>query len=275
MDGSIVRLMELNEKITRENDQFRLSLEARQKELKERLETEYGEREKQLGAQFTAKEDELKQREAALVARGKTLDDRDNTHARRQKQEDLSRRLQQHQASFNLTSDTTKKRIPVMIAFWAGLAFLGVLVGVYTWRALQPLESGIPFWWHPLRVIGFTAGFVGLLVYFIRWQDRWSQTHADEEFRLKRLELDSVRAGWLVEVLLEWQREHKTDVPPELIEKLGAGLFEQSSGQPGATHPVEDIIARLLGNSSLQLEFPGGKAALDRKAIDRAKSAGA
>jgi hypothetical protein len=115
-----------------------------------------------------------------------------------------------------------------------------------------------------------------LLIYFIRWQDRWAQTHADEEFRLKRLELDSVRASWLVEVLLEWQRENKTEIPAALIQKLGSGLFEQSAGRPEATHPFDDAVTALLGNSSsLQLDFPGGKATVDRKGIEKAKTAGA
>ena len=124
-------------------------------------------------------------------------------------------------------------------------------------------------------MVGYTLAFAGLLIYFIRWQDRWAQTHADEEFQLKHLELDGLRAGWLVEVLLEWQRETKGDVPTELIQKLGTGIFEHSTARPGATHPVEDTIASVLGSSSsLRLDFPGGKATLDRKALERARSAG-
>ncbi len=144
------------------------------------------------------------------------------------------------------------------------------------WRAFQPQDAGVPFWWPPLRIITYTLGFFGLLFYFIRWQDRWAQTHAVEEFRLKHLELDGIRAGWLVEVLLEWQRETKSEVPAELIRKLGAGLFDQVGEAQIATHPVEDIVAALLGNSSsLQVDLPGGKATFDRKTIDRVKGSGA
>lgn len=276
MNAETVRLMELNGSIIRQNEEYRQRLEAQADERQIRIEAEKRDYFKKVEEEYAAKAEDLKKREEALEQRKKDLDDRDNTHARRQKQEDLNRKLQQYQQGFTLTRDTSKKRWPVTGGFVAGLVALGVLVGVNTWASLQPSESGAPFWWQPLRVVGYTAGFIGLLIYFIRWQDRWAQTHADEEFRLKRLELDGVRAGWLVEVLLEWQRENKTEIPTALVQRLGAGLFEQSAGRPDATHPVEDVLAALLGNSSsLQFDFPGGKASLDRKGIERAKAAGA
>lgn len=276
MEAATVRLIELNGEIIRQNEDYRSRLEKVADERQTHLAAEYRDRVQKLDDDHAARSQELKQRERALEERAKALDDRDNTHARRQKQEDLNRKLQQYQTAFNLTRDTEKKRRPVSVAFMGGLAILGILVGVNTWAVFQPLPPGVPFWWHPFRTIACTLGFFGLLVYFIRWQDRWAATHADEEFRLKRLELDGVRAGWLVEVLLEWHLENRGEIPDQLIQKLGAGLFEQSAGRPEATHPVEDVLAALLGNSSsLQLELPGGKASLDRKGLDRAKAAGA
>ena len=111
-------------------------------------------------------------------------------------------------------------------------------------------------------------------MYFIRWQDRWAQEHADEEFRLKRLDLDVDRASWLVEMMLEWRGEQGRDIPKELVEKLAAGLFEPSTQRPSARHPVEDGIAALLSSAAaLKLNLPGGELTLDKKAIDKAKSA--
>jgi len=275
MEATTVRLIELNGDIIRQNDEHRRKLEVSADEQKSRLQADYLARSEALQAEYAAKVGEIKLREDGLEERKKALDDRDNTHARRQKQEDLNAKLQQYQAAFRLTKDTERKRLPVTWGFVVGLVVIGSLVAVNTWAALLPLISGIPFWWQPLRVVGYTLAFAGLLIYFIRWQDRWAQTHADEEFQLKHLELDGLRAGWLVEVLLEWQRETKGDVPTELIQKLGTGLFEHSTARPGATHPVEDTIASVLGSSSsLRLDFPGGKATLDRKALERARSAG-
>jgi hypothetical protein len=277
MRQATVRLMDLNTKITRENDQYRRDLESRYDAARTKLESEHQDRRNALEGDYVAKDNELKTKEEALEERKKALDDRDNTHARRQKQEDLNKKLQESQKSFQLTPDTARKRLPVHAAFISGLVLLAALIGLNTWYALQPAQQGVPFWWPPLRVIGYTAGFVFLLVYYIRWQDGWAQAHADEEFSLKRLELDGIRAGWLVEVLLEWQREGKTEMPAELVQRLGANLFaNQRMVRPSATHPVEDAVASLLGSStSVEVNFPHGKVKLDRKGLEQAKGANA
>lgn len=276
MRQATARLMDLNSRITQENDEFRRSLERNLETARTKVEGEYQSRKDALEAEYARKANELKAHESALEERKRALDDRDNTHARRQKQEDLSKKLQEYQQSFKLTRDTATKRHPVHYAFIGGLVLLGALVSLSTWYALQPPQQGVPFWWPPVRAVGYGGGFVGLLIYYIRWQATWAQAHADEEFSLKRLELDGVRASWLVEVLLEWQREGKGEIPPELVQKLGANLFSGAAERPGATHPAEDLLASLLGSSSsLQLDLPHGKASFDRKAIERARGEGA
>jgi hypothetical protein len=63
-------------------------------------------------------------------------------------------------------------------------------------------------------------------------------------------------------------------IPEELIHSLSKGLFEPGNPYPSATHPVEDAIASLLASpTSLKLRLPGGEVNLDKKAIERAKSA--
>ncbi len=123
MNDTTIRLMQLNESVTRENEEFRRGLEAKNAELKLQLEAEYKGRLSQLEATCSARQQDLDKRENALTERQKELDDRDNTHARRQKQEDLNKKLQSYQASFGLTQDTTHKRAPVTYAFLAGLVF--------------------------------------------------------------------------------------------------------------------------------------------------------
>jgi hypothetical protein len=145
--------------------------------------------------------------------------------------------------------------------------------GYFGWLAAQPPPQGMLPWFPSLRLALSLAGFAGAAIYFIRWQDRWSQIHADEEFRLKRLDLDVDRASWLVEVLLEWRGEDGREIPAELIDKLANGLFDPGRAHPSATHPVEDAIASLLASpASLKLKLPGGEVNLDKKAIDRARS---
>jgi hypothetical protein len=268
------RLMELNSQITRDNEQYRKRLESDYDLAKTKLETEQHNRREALDAEYAAKLEALESRESELAAHRKALDDRDNTHARRQKQEDLISKLERYQTSFKLTADTDNKRRPIHAAFSFGLLLLAVLIGVNTWYALQPLQQGIPFWWPPVRAVAYGGALVFLLIYYIRWQGSWAQIHADEEFSLKRLELDGIRAGWLVEVLLEWQREGKSEIPAELVQRLGANLFTGSTSgrNPSPTHPAEDILASVLGAAaSVDIDLPRGTAKFDRKALDRAK----
>ena len=38
--------------------------------------------------------------------------------------------------------------------------------------------------------IGLAFAFLGVATFFIRWNHQWFQKHADEEFKLKRLDLE-------------------------------------------------------------------------------------
>lgn len=70
--------------------------------------------------------------------------------------------------------------------------------------------------------------------------DRWA--HADEEFRLKRLELDIDRASWLVEMLLEWSEEKDGAVRREIVEALARGLFQVQGSVRPTLHPVKSFL---------------------------------
>ena len=81
-----------------------------------------------------------------------------------------------------------------------------------------------------------------MVVFYIKWIDRWAQIHANEEFRLKRLDLDIDRSSWIVEVALEWQEEKGGAIPQELLDKLTHNLFAYSQNEETIRHPYEDIM---------------------------------
>jgi hypothetical protein len=135
------------------------------------------------------------------------------------------------------------------------------------WETTQTLANGEPFWYPIVRFAISLSAFASSVVFYIRWQDRWSNAHAAEEFRLKRFDLDLARASWLVEVMLEWSKA-QTELPKDLIEKLATGLFEQSASEPAIKHPAEEILSALLSSSSsINLKLPGGDLGLDRKGV--------
>jgi hypothetical protein len=119
-------------------------------------------------------------------------------------------------------------------------------------------------WIRLLRIPVGAIGVTGVALYYIRWLDAWSRQHAEEEFRLKRLDLDIDRASWMVEMMLEWQEEEGSAVPPELIDRLSRNLFVTGDHEGAvARHPAQDVWSAILqASSSVTVPLPGEAARL-------------
>lgn len=120
-----------------------------------------------------------------------------------------------------------------------------------------------------------TLATVAAIVYYIRWNDHWFKRHADEEFNIKRFELDVDRASWVVEMAMEWKDEKGSEIPKGLVDRLTANLFESTPEESSPRHPSEDLASALLGASSeLSMNVPGvGDIKLDRKGTRQFKRA--
>jgi hypothetical protein len=273
-ESTLVRLEEIATRAAENTEAHRRLLDEQFEVRRRELQTQYDGRLEQFRIESEGRVESLDEREKALVQREADLEKADNTHARRKLRQDLKSVLKARHDKFTLTKETEDKRRPVS---WVFLTLMSVTIAAsvyFGWLASQAVPPGMMPWFPSVRLGLSLAGFAGTAIYFIRWQDRWSQVHADEEFRLKRLDLDVDRASWLVEVLLEWRGAADSEIPQELIDKLANGLFDSGRPYPSATHPVEDAIASLLAApASLKLRLPGGEVNLDKKAIDRAKSA--
>ena len=120
-----------------------------------------------------------------------------------------------------------------------------------------------------MKQVTFTALFVTTAVFFIKWNNQWFQRHANEEFQLKRMELDIDRASWFVEMAFEWKEEKGEDIPEALIERLTHGLFGETGGDH-AVEPSESVIHALLGAARLKVKLPGDiEAEYDRKDVQK------
>jgi hypothetical protein len=269
-DSSLVRLESLNSKIIAENDEHRRGLEHGIESERNRLDELHQAKLDALEAEYRAKTEAVDKRKESLDEREKSLDDRDNTHARRQIQLDLKQILKDRNVDFSLTQKTVNKRVPAMVAFLALISVTAVSLFWALWATTQSIPEGTPSWYPILRVGLSLLAFGSAVVFYIRWQDRWADAHASEEFRLKRFDLDIARASWLVEVMLEASRVPggERELMPGLIEKLASGLFELTPSGPLVRHPAEEMLAALLSSSgSVNLKLPGGDLNLDRKGI--------
>jgi hypothetical protein len=268
----LTRLERVHTEMLEANEAYRRRLEESAAVDRQNLDTEFQRRRDELDAE-QKKEAALSEREAALQTQIAKLDDRSSTHARRDVRQELKKIVAERTASFHLSRDTVRKRAPVHILFIVLILASGTLFALALLGRL-PTPTALASWLVAFRMSVIGAAFAAAIIFYIRWADHWFRQHADEEMRLKRLELDLDRATWVVEMALEWKREKDTDIPQELVDRLSRNLFESdASSRP--RHPGEELASALLGASSgLSINLPGvGEAKFDRKGIQQFKDA--
>lgn len=222
----------------------------------------------------------LASKEADLAERVKAVDDRAAKYARREIQERLRAEIKKRQSVSQLTFGTRRMRWPVIVALGVLAALLGYGFKIYTSELFVELAKPTPpdsFVLISLlvRQIFLGIGLGGTVWYFIHWQNQWFHRHADEEFRIKRLELDLDRASWVVELAMEWAKENAgKELPAPLMADLTKSLFSEL--EVGKKHEHEDVgaIAALLGAAtSAEISVAGNKFTLNRKAAQKLQAA--
>ncbi|WP_143076005.1 hypothetical protein [Stigmatella erecta] len=263
--------------VTSEALRVRNSLEEEFRKRNETLLREVEEMRTSLAADNNQKRAELAEREAALQERLKEVDNKESRHARRRLRQDLKEELARRSEKFELTKGTRSLRTPInvfllVLVFVFGLGFAAYsYIGIEELAALRAGQSIVTpsVIASSIKQLIFGAAFTGTAVFFIRWNTRWFQAHADEEFRQKRFHLDLDRASWVVEMAMEWKEGGTTEIPMELLNQLTANLFEEPVAKEELYHPAEQLASAILGASAeTSVELPGGtKVRLDRKSM--------
>lgn len=273
-EQGLVRLEELSQKLIEQNEAYRQQLDQEKNQTRIQLQQEYQTRLEELQKENEIEKLKLKGQEEKLAAREKELDDRSSRHARRQIRQDLKSAIAQRNTIFSLTKQTTRKRNIIHVLFIILIGLLGYIVYLSI-EAMRFLPGGTTNWYFYLKLPAATIGTVASIIYYIRWNDHWFKRHADEEFNIKRFELDIDRASWIVEMAMEWKDEKGSDIPIQLIDRLTTNLFDSTPDEPAPRHPSEDLASALLGASSeLSLNVPGvGDIKVDRKGTRQFKKA--
>jgi hypothetical protein len=267
-EAALLKLEQITQNLINQNTEYRQRVDEEAAALREKLRAEHDSRLDAMTTDIQSKEKKLDERTEVLDQRTKDLDDRSSKHARRQIHKDLKSEIAQRNKAFVLSQKTIAKRLPVHVLFWVIILILGAVALRSFLTSPQP-ENTIAFWLSTARSIGSVAALVATIVFYLRWNDRWFHSHADEEFRLKRLDLDIDRASWVVEMALEWKDEEGKQIPMSLLDRLTTNLFRIEERTESVRHPTEDLASALLGASSaLKLQIPGvGEASLNRKGI--------
>lgn len=245
-----------------------------------------------LSQDFEEKRDRLDKlhsaRSDALDARIKAVDDSDNKHARRairdKMLEDVSSRIK----NFGVSGNTEGKRKSVRMGFLFLFFVFSILIGSGVGESVHHLLSGYDAAMSLTNEAARTAalemlgtdkmiawartavGGIGLtasIVFFIRWESRWADMHATNEFQLQQFHVDVNRANWVIESALEWKKETGEVPPPDFLSQLTKNLFANQADTLAekVLHPADELASALIGSSSkLSLNLAGNEVVFDK-----------
>lgn len=220
--------------------------------------------------------EKLQTQEKELLERAKSLDDRESRHVRRELYKSQKKKFEEISTKFALTKGTGLLRLPVHIFAILLLITLATIEGVLIYTmTTHPPSANIEWAFVMARQLFVAAGFCATAVFYLRWANRWFEQHAQEEFRLKRLDIDVDRASWLVETAMEWKDLKGSEIPDALLDRLSRNLFESPVVDDRPLHPVDQLASQLLGASAeVEVPFGKGRINIDRKGMKELKKAG-
>lgn len=281
-ESELIKLKDITEKLIKDNVAYRNQVDAEYQGRIEDLNKKFEDKEKLLDNKFSEKNNELEQKKKELEEIKNQFDDRESKHVRRKLRDDLKEELKKRGTKFELTAGTRKLR---QTTFWFSIILLtifGVCTAAYFVEGIMLFKKSPELLQNTsfvvitgLRQMLLAAAFGATAIFFIRWTNQWFQQHANEEFRLKRLDLDIDRASWVAEFAFEWKEQKGTEIPEELLDRLSRNLFVDNSTPSDQLHPADQLASAILGTaSSLELSVPGGgKIAIDRKGLQKLKKA--
>jgi hypothetical protein len=205
-----------------------------------------------------------------LRAREQQLDDRDNTHVRRELRDQFKQHLASYKEAFAFTKGTRQLRLPIHVA--TVLSFTVIVLGIWFF-ATQPLPpEGWAYVAYLVKPLGLTVAAVGLMTWYLRWMTHWSDRHADAEFQLKQLELDMDRASWVVETAFEWKNREENAIPDHPLQAVSRNLFTRvEQNDDTSANPMDQLASALLGQAAhAKLNIAGNEIEFGRRALRQA-----
>lgn len=224
--------------------------------------------------EYAKRQSLLDERENDLNELKKKLDDRDNTHVRREIRSSLLALTKERLENYTISGTTKRQYYAVNTVSIMGLfilAFasfqLGAQISVDPETKRYPTEAIALM----IKSTSLAAAAVALGSWYLGWLNRWLQRIADTEFKLQQFRLDIERASWLAETVLEWKSSSPEPFPELLATRLSAGLFQsQGSDADDPRTPASHLAEALLGSaSSAKLRLGENEVNFDRKAIQR------
>lgn len=274
--STLERLEALNEELIRKSEDFRQKLENQHQERADELEAKHQERSQQLQEEVNKKRKELESREDKIREKLKEIDDRQNTHVRRELRKSIIDEIRSRSEDMSLTRSTSRLRWPIHILCILLMGFLGIGAVYYAIELGNLVRYQDVSNWAIITTLSkqllVSISFGATAVFYIRWLNSWFSEHANNEFRLRQLQLDFERASWVVETAFEWKGAEGSTIPNELLEPISKNLFSPENNIREDMHPADQLASALLGTASaVRLKSGESELDLDGKRLAKAQ----
>jgi hypothetical protein len=280
------------------------NLESKLNITKNSLEEEFQTKKNTLESEYKNKQNEVNELEKELNKRQAALDDRDNTHVRREIRNKMLDDVNARINNFGVSYSTNRKRRPVFVGIIMLCLVFATLLGmsIYesytihkenmltldnirnvsangvkekeagtitpeTWAKVSTIEPDQKtLYWCWLRISLYSFGLLGTILYYIKWENKWADYHSTSEFQLQQFYIDINRANWAIESCLEWRKNTDSVIPKQLLESITKNLFtSENTEQEKISHPADELASALLGSSSkLKLNIAGHELEIDK-----------
>lgn len=240
--------------------------------IEDRLKSEYArniemERSK-IAAELSTELDKLKDREALLIEREADIDDRENTHVRREVRDKLISMTDGILREGLLKKSEQSFYVIVAVSLLVGfiLAVGALLSGQYI---VQSQENRALFFLEVTRILlGLGAG--AAFWFAIRQSGlRYAQIYKWEN-ELHRFRLDTERASLLLEGDLEARKVNDSGLPEIMLDRFSRGLFA-SDRENDSSDPVGNALMHLLNRpAALEVGTAGIKVEVDKSSLRKA-----
>lgn len=246
-------LAEMAEREATTREKLNADMQAKQQERSDQLEREYRERMAEVDRHRSENDELHKKRVEEFAAEVAKFDSRESKLVRRTLLDKITQETDVA-GKAGVSENTHSKRWWIHVFVWIALLSSGTLAVVFAnkilsaqtvdWHFIAPLSAGV-------------LSFVATMVYYLKWNDRWFREHADSEFAAQRLKMDILRASWIAELVHEWAKEGKGDLPPELITAYSRNLFTGGKGSRLSEHPMDHMTSLLKRATEIQVGKTG------------------
>jgi hypothetical protein len=206
---------------------------------------------------------EYETREQELRTRAKDLDDRDNTHVRRELRGRITETLRQRLKEPLITHSTKRNSVAFMFgsaAVGAGLIFFGI----WSQSIVSSSADLTTKWFSIIKSMLLSAAGIGFSGYAVFWLRQLYLDDSRQERELERYALDLDRASWAIETILDMSKKDGAELPAAWVQGVCRDLFSFGATREDPT-ALQALGAIMDVAAGAEVGTDGAKITLNRR----------